>query len=182
MLIKYKNKLTHHNNDDNMQNANGLQIRSKLQICYNKSFMKGHAMQKSYKTKVTQEIQQYLKLQKQKSFSASDVYHYLESNNIDVNQSTVYRTLDRMMEQNVLVRFKTANSGNYYYRVSDEHHNCDEHLHMQCRKCGRVMHLDCDFMNDIRELLMKQYGFTLECNGSTLCGLCADCKKHNKEL
>ena len=76
-------------------------------------------MQKSYKTKVTQEIQQYLKLQKQKSFSASDVYHYLESNNIDVNQSTVYRTLDRMMEQNVLVRFKTANSGNYYYRVSD---------------------------------------------------------------
>lgn len=106
MLINYKNKLTHHNNDDNMQNANDLQIRSKLQICYNKSFMKGHVMQKSYKTKVTQEIQQYLKLQKQKSFSASDVYHYLESNNIDVNQSTVYRTLDRMMEQNVLVRFK----------------------------------------------------------------------------
>ena len=155
MLINYKNKLTHHNNDDNMQNANDLQIGSKLQICYNKSFMKGHVMQKSYKTKVTQEIQQYLKLQKQKSFSASDVYHYLESNNIDVNQSTVYRTLDRMMEQNVLVRFKTANSGNYYYRVSDEHH---------------------------RELLMKQYGFTLECNGSTLCGLCADCKKQNKEL
>ena len=95
-------------------------------------------MQKSYKTKVTQEIQQYLKLQNQKSFSAADVYHYLESNNIDVNQSTVYRTLDRMIEH------------------------------------------DCDFMNDIRELLMKQYGFTLECNGSTLCGLCADCKKKEK--
>ena len=57
-MINYKNKLTHHNNDDNMQNANDLQIRSKLQICYNKSFMKGHVMQKSYKTKVTQEIQQ----------------------------------------------------------------------------------------------------------------------------
>jgi len=123
--------------------------------------MKGHVMQKSYKTKVTQEIQQYLKLQKQKSFSASDVYHYLESNNIDVNQSTVYRTLDRMMEQNILVRFKTANSGNYYYRVSDEHHNCDEHLHMQCRKCGRVMHLDCDFMNDIRELNLIQHNHSL---------------------
>ena len=75
-------------------------------------------MQKSYKTKVTQEIQQYLKLQNQKSFSAADVYHYLESNNIDVNQSTVYRTLDRMIEHNILVRFKTANSGNYYYRIS----------------------------------------------------------------
>ena len=97
-----------------------------------------------------------------------------------MNQSTVYRTLDRMIEHNILVRFKTANSGNYYYRISDEHHNCDEHLHMQCRKCGKVMHLDCDFMNDIRELLMKQYGFTLECNGSTLCGLCADCKKKEK--
>ena len=71
-----------------MQNANDLQIESKLQICCSKSFMKGHVMQKSYKTKVTQEIQQYLKLQNQKSFSAADVYHYLESNNIDVNQST----------------------------------------------------------------------------------------------
>ena len=64
-------------------------------------------MQKSYKTKVTQEIQQYLKLQNQKSFSAADVYHYLESNNIDVNQSTVYRTLDRMIEHNILFVFYT---------------------------------------------------------------------------
>ena len=64
--------MTHHPNNDNMQNANDLQIESKLQICCSKSFMKGHVMQKSYKTKVTQEIQQYLKLQNQKSFSAAD--------------------------------------------------------------------------------------------------------------
>ena len=25
--------------------------------------------------------------------------------------------------------------------------------------------------------LMKQYGFTLECNGSTLSGLCRNCKE-----
>ena len=62
-------------------------------------------MQRNYNTKITHEIQQYLKLQNQKSFSAADVYHYLENNNIDVNQSTVYRTLDRMIEHNILVRF-----------------------------------------------------------------------------
>lgn len=139
-------------------------------------------MSKSYNTKAVQEIQQYLKLQKGKSFSAADVYHYLENNEVEVNQSTVYRTLDRMTEQGILVRFKTANSKNSYYRMSDEHHNCDEHLHMQCRKCGKVMHLDCDFMSDIKKNLMKQYGFTLECNGSTLCGLCSECSKNKKEL
>ena len=133
-------------------------------------------MPKTYHTKATQEIEQYLSLQKDKSFCVADVYHYLESNNVDVNQSTVYRTLDRMTDNGVLVRFKTASSGNYYYRISDEHNNCDAHLHMQCRKCGKVMHLDCAFMDEIRKNLMKQYGFALECNGSTLSGLCRNCK------
>ena len=117
-------------------------------------------MPKTYHTKATQEIEQYLSLQKDKSFCVADVYHYLESNNVDVNQSTVYRTLDRMTDNGVLVRFN----------------NCDAHLHMQCRKCGKVMHLDCAFMDEIRKNLMKQYGFTLECNGSTLSGLCRNCK------
>jgi Fur family ferric uptake transcriptional regulator len=136
-----------------------------------------YTMPKTYHTKATQEIEQYLSLQKDKSFCVADVYHYLESNNVDVNQSTVYRTLDRMTDNGVLVRFKTASSGNYYYRISDEHNNCDAHLHMQCRKCGKVMHLDCAFMDEIRKNLMKQYGFTLECNGSTLSGLCRNCKE-----
>ena len=55
-----------------------------------------YTMPKTYHTKATQEIEQYLSLQKDKSFCVADVYHYLESNNVDVNQSTVYRTLDRM--------------------------------------------------------------------------------------
>ena len=84
-----------------------------------------YTMPKTYHTKATQEIEQYLSLQKDKSFCVADVYHYLESNNVDVNQSTVYRTLDRMTDNGVLVRFKTASSGNYYYRISDEHNNCD---------------------------------------------------------
>ena len=65
-------------------------------------------MPKTYHTKATQEIEQYLSLQKDKSFCVADVYHYLESNNVDVNQSTVYRTLDRMTDNGVLVRFKTV--------------------------------------------------------------------------
>ena len=71
-----------------------------------------YIMPKTYHTKATQEIEQYLSLQKDKSFCVADVYHYLESNNVDVNQSTVYRTLDRMTDNGVLVRFKTASSGN----------------------------------------------------------------------
>ena len=65
-----------------------------------------YTMPKTYHTKATQEIEQYLSLQKDKSFCVADVYHYLESNNVDVNQSTVYRTLDRMTDNGVLVRLR----------------------------------------------------------------------------
>lgn len=136
-------------------------------------------MPKTYHTKATQEIEQYLSLQKDKSFCVADVYHYLESNNVRCKPvNSVPYASNRMTDNGVLVRFKTASSGNYYYyRISDEHNNCDAHLHMQCRKCGKVMHLDCAFMDEIRKNLMKQYGFTLECNGSTLSGLCRNCKE-----
>ncbi len=134
-------------------------------------------MQKEYNTKVGREITKYIDAQKDMSFSVADVYSYMQDNGMQVNLATIYRNLDRLTEKSILVKFKTANSDTTLYRVAKDNNNCHSHLHMQCKKCAKILHLECNFMNDIVDCLKEQYGFALDCENSSLCGLCEECKK-----
>ena len=53
-----------------------------------------------------------------------------------------------------------------------------EHLHLKCVQCGRIYHLDCHFMDEVRAHLMAEHGFTLQCEGSVLYGLCRHCAQN----
>ena len=50
-----------------------------------------------------------------------------------------------------------------------------EHLHLKCTRCGRLFHLDCDFMDELRQHLLEEHGFLLQCSGDLLHGLCQEC-------
>ena len=36
-----------------------------------------------------------------------------------------------------------------------------------------IYHLDCHFMDEVRAHLMAEHGFTLQCEGSVFCTVCA---------
>ena len=61
------------------------------------------------------------------------------------------------------------------FQYVDEGRHCREHLHLKCVQCGRIYHLDCHFMDEVRAHLMAEHGFTLQCEGSVLYGLCRHC-------
>ena len=54
-------------------------------------------------------------------------------------------------------------------------------LHLKCVRCGRIYHLDCHFMDEVRAHLMAEHGFTLQCEGSVLYGLCRSCAANEAE-
>ena len=134
-------------------------------------------MHKRYKTKIGKAIDEYLDLQNEKSFCANDVYQYLEEQEIKANLATIYRNLEQLVLERKLSKFKTANSDMYQYRLLDEASKCDEHLHIQCKRCGKIKHMDHEFMEAISHKLEKEYGFFVECKNSTLSGICKDCRK-----
>lgn len=141
-----------------------------------KVFSVGVKMQKKYHTKISREIEQYIKEQSEKSFCASEVYSYMTNQKIPVNLATIYRNLDRLTEQNILIKFKTANSDSYMYRAVKETGNCHTHLHMRCKVCGRIIHLEEHYSDEIIDYLKKKYGFELECDNSFFSGICINCK------
>ena len=96
---------------------------------------------------------------------------------ISVDPATVYRCLNRLSAEHRVLKITEEKTKKSVYRFIGGERNCDEHIHIKCTRCGRVMHLECSFMQDIKEHLLKSHGFALRCDGSVLYGLCGDCRE-----
>lgn len=141
------------------------------------SYFAGEEMQKNYHTRCKDGIMLYLQNNADLSFSAYDIHEYMQTEGVQVNLTTIYRNLDKMTDSGTVMKFKTSDGEGYRYQYVKPHRNCQEHLHMQCRECGRIYHLECGFMDELSRHLYSHHGFSLECGGSILIGLCAECKE-----
>ena len=93
-------------------------------------------------------ILDYLKENCSTTISAADIKKHLEEKEISVNTTTVYRLLDKLCAENVIIKYSDINSDKAVYQYAGEKGHCREHLHLKCIKCGKVMHLDCGFMDE----------------------------------
>lgn len=131
----------------------------------------------SYNTKARRYILEYLSSKGEITVSASDILSNLESRGENISLTTVYRYLNKLSDEKKVIKF-TDDDGNKTVYQFIENENCEEHLHMQCIKCGKLIHLNCDFMNELKNHIEDEHGFSLKCSGSVLYGECSDCKNN----
>ena len=132
-------------------------------------------MKKEYSTQCKNDIMEYLQSHADQRFRAADIVEYLNQKGRITNQATVYRNLSRMTESGLLIKSKNATDECCYYQYADETHHCAEHLHIQCRECGKVIHLDGAFMGKFYKYIQSEYEFALDCKNSIIVGLCRAC-------
>lgn len=130
-----------------------------------------------YKTKNKEYIIEVLREHKDIILSVYDIHEYLNEKNKFMNITTIYRNLEKLASKNIIMKFPSENGLKSHYQIKD--HNCamDDHLHLQCSECGKIIHLDCEFMNQINEHLKKKHNFDLSTQSSILFGTCENCKK-----
>lgn len=143
-------------------------------------FEKGNCMAREYKTKISQAIEAFAAERQDRGFCAADVSAYFDEKGINANTTTVYRNLDRMVTQDKLIKYQSTDGSSSLYRRGKTDHSCHEHLHMQCVRCGRVIHIDRDTMNHITKEVQERYGFMIDCDRSSICGICKDCQMHRE--
>ena len=134
----------------------------------------------NYNTKARKYILDFLKLRQDSTVSAADITAHLKKMGAAVNQATVYRYLNRLSRENQVLKFTDSKTQKSVYRFVGVGSGCDEHIHIKCVSCGKLMHLECDFMEDIKRHLSEEHGFLLQCDGSILYGLCGECRKEEK--
>ena len=94
-------------------------------------------------------------------------------------RSTSYNTRTRQL----ILDYLTANrrkGERAVYQYADEAHHCHEHIHLKCTRCGEIFHMDCHFMDEVRQHLQAEHGFTLQCEGSILYGVCRRCAQQQE--
>ena len=113
--------------------------------------------------------------------SASNILEHLEAEGASPNPTTVYRYLDKLAGEQRVMKYVADKGEKAVFQYVDEGRHCREHLHLKCVRCGRIYHLDCHFMDEVRAHLMAEHGFTLQCEGSVLYGLCRSCAANEAE-
>ena len=103
--------------------------------------------------------------------SAEDVVEHVRSQLPRVNASTVYRTLDLLVAEGLLLRTDLG-SDRAYYEPAREH----AHHHLVCERCGTVKHVHDELLGDLLEHVRASSGFTLGAGEITLFGLCTNCQ------
>ena len=101
---------------------------------------------------------------------------------VKVNTTTVYRYLDKLCAEHVVIKYPDLNSDKAVFQFAGEEKKCTDHLHLKCIRCGKVVHLDCNFMDELKEHLFQEHGFRLQCSGDMLHGICKDCENKSDQL
>ena len=88
-------------------------------------------------------------------------------------KSTVYRIVSELVNEGVVCRLSDGKTRHCTYQyVGGE--RCHNHLHLKCKGCGRLMHLDEGVSRDFERAVMSAGGFTLE-EGTMILGTCKTC-------
>ena len=136
---------------------------------------------KSYNTKNRKLILDFLKQNQTIMVTAQDILAFLKNNEITVNRSSIYRYLNQLCEEGSIMKYIDNEEGKTVFQYVEDKHDCHSHIHLKCVKCNGIIHLECDFMEEIREHLERNHHFDLQCEGSVLYGICDKCKKAEKK-
>jgi len=106
------------------------------------------------------------------SLTAEEIYTKVSSK-ININVSTVYRTLNRFIEKGIVKKIIRQNKIAYYELILDEHKH-----YLICDNCNISLPTEFCVIDKISKTIKKDIGFNIEHHTLEIHGTCADCSKN----
>ena len=130
-----------------------------------------------YKTKQRDILIDYFKSFPGVHITAGDVCDYFKEQGSSIGQATVYRQLESLVDEGILGKYVVdGNSPACFEYVGEGSHNdtgiC---FHCKCRKCGKLIHMQCEELESIKDHLYAEHGFRLDPIRTVFYGLCENC-------
>lgn len=138
-------------------------------------------METSYNTKQGELILTLLKSEPGRHFTADDIIRALSENGKSVGKATVYRHLDKLIKSGSVRKYivDEGSSSCFEYIGGDNH--CHEHYHLKCSSCGRLLHVKCEYLDEVAEHILGHHGFVISPEKTVLYGICEDCREAEHE-
>ena len=129
---------------------------------------------KEYKTRGKERLLSFLKGNSDRQYTADEIYDSL-SDECAVGKSSLYRQLSHLCNEGVIRKFRSGEADAFVYQYMDKDHGCEDHFHLKCLSCGKVLHLECGVTEEMREHIQGEHAFKIDSSRSLLYGECAEC-------
>lgn len=125
-----------------------------------------------YKTGKRAEILAFLSKNSNKAFTVEELCDSILPDG--KGSSTVYRLISRLVKEGAVRRLSDGKTRHFTYQYAGGT-ECKEHLHLLCRDCGRMLHLDDATSHSVLASIMLA-GFSPE-PGAVIRGRCSGCSR-----
>lgn len=131
----------------------------------------------TYKTKQMNELLTYLKSMQGRHVTVGDICSYFMEQGITVGTTTVYRRLERMVEQGEVAKYVVDGTSSACFEyIGAQNPAAATCYHCKCEKCGKLIHLQCHEVEELRQHMMEHHGFTMNANRTVFYGICSECR------
>lgn len=130
----------------------------------------------TYNTDRRNEIIKLLSSEDGRSFTTEEICRLILT---DGGKSTVYRIVADLTANGIIKKLSDPNTRHVRYQYLGER-SCSEHLHLKCKGCERLIHLDKTASEAIMGYIKSSGSFTLDPT-EILGGFCRLCQEQGKE-
>ena len=108
--------------------------------------------------------------------TAQDIYNIVNINYPNISRSTVYRNINILVNNNIILKIKMQNGADRYDYIYENHY------HSICEKCGKVFDFKSEFNGKkINKEILIQNGVISKINSLTIYGICQICNKEMED-
>jgi len=134
------------------------------------------ALRTAYRTRAQAEILDFLKASSGKHFTAAEIWDHFSKEDHPIGTATVYRQLEKFVEDGIVRKYVLGPGECACYAYAEDL-GCATHFHCKCERCGRLIHLDCDELQEIRAHLQEHHGFAWNTGKTVFYGICDRCQE-----
>lgn len=129
-----------------------------------------------YRTKQQEIILGCLKKQKEVFCTVEQFIECLRRDGIHVGQTTVYRALERLTEDGVVIKIPSVDGSRAQFKYIGEEKCCNVGK-LVCLKCGCIIPLECSRLDEFSRHIHEEHEFKLDQLHMVLYGCCSKCQK-----
>lgn len=116
-------------------------------------------------------------LRTEEHLSSEDLYRLVQKEDLNIGQTTVYRTLKLLTEAGLAreVRFGDGRT-HYEHNYKHQHHD-----HMICTVCGKIIEFFSAELEAIQEKMAAKHRFEVTQHLLRILGVCAECRRKARD-
>lgn len=128
-----------------------------------------------YNTKQKEKLLNFLISNKDKHTNVQQISAFLTSEGTPLGTATIYRQLDRLVEQGKVRKYVIDGKTGACYQYIDGARGCKSHFHLKCVRCDKLIHTNCSVLAELDRHILESHGFTVDPSKTVFYGVCSDC-------